>query len=283
MVRLQVLWTTVAACCLLYAGIALLLYVFQGQLLYQPGRAMARTPQDIGLGYENVTLVTDDGYRLHGWYLPARLGEWTVLFFHGNAGNISQRLDTLRLFHQLGLNTLIVDYRGYGRSEGSPSEHGTYLDATAAWRYLANDRGVPSKEIVVFGRSLGAAVATWLAARHAPGALIIESAFTSIPDLAAKLYPFLPVRLLSRYQYNNRARMTNITCPVLVIHSTADEIVPFAHGRMLFEIAREPKALLVLRGSHNDAFLISEEQYLRGVRKFLDALPKTAADAIAHS
>ncbi len=274
MVRLQVFWTCVAGGCLLYAGLALLLYVFQGHLLYQPGRAIGGTPQDIGLAYEDVTLMTDDGYRLHAWYLPAKFAQWTVLFFHGNAGNISQRLDTLRLLHRLGLNTLIIDYRGYGRSEGSPSERGTYLDAAAAWQYLINDRGVPSGAIIVFGRSLGAGVATWLAAQHAPGALIIESAFTSVPDLAAKLYPFLPARRLSRYQYNNRARIASITCPVLVIHSAADEIVPFAHGRVLYESARNPKTLLVLRGSHNDGFLISEAQYLKGVANFLDAVPK---------
>lgn len=283
MVRLQVLWTSVAAFCLLYAGMAFLLYALQGQLLYQPGRELGGTPRDIGLVYEDVTLVTDDGYRLHGWYLPADARQPTVLFFHGNAGNVSHRLDTLRLFHRLGLNTLIIDYRGYGRSEGAPSEPGTYLDATAAWRYLVDDRGVPCEDIVVFGRSLGAAVATWLAARYPPRALVLESAFTSVPDLAAKLYPFLPVRLLSRYQYNNRSWIAQITRPVLVVHSVADEIIPFAHGQALFEAAPEPKRLLVIRGSHNDGFLISEEAYLKGISSFLDAVHKTTNDAIPPS
>jgi fermentation-respiration switch protein FrsA (DUF1100 family) len=279
MVRLQVLWTSIAAFCLLYAGMALLLYTLQGQLLYQPDHELVGTPRDISLAYEDVTLATDDGYWLHGWYLPADARQLTVLFFHGNAGNVSNRLDTLRLFHQLGLNTLIIDYRGYGRSEGAPSEPGTYLDAAAAWRYLVEARGVPRNDIVVFGRSLGAAVATWLAASYPPRALVIESAFTSVPDLAANLYPFLPVRLLSRYQYNNRARIPQITRPVLVIHSAADEIIPFAHGQALFEAAPEPKRLLVIRGSHNDGFLISKEAYLKGISSFLNAVPKTTNDA----
>ncbi len=282
MLRLQVLWITIAACCLFYAGMALLLYAFQGYLLYLPSRELAGTPDDIGLAYEDVALVTDDGYRLHGWYLPADAKQPVVLFFHGNAGNISHRLDTLRLFHQLGLNTLIVDYQGYGRSEGSPSEPGTHLDALAAWRYLVKDRGVPADKIVLFGRSLGAAVATELAARHRPRALILESAFTSLPDLAAQLYPFMPVRLLTRYHYDNHALMAKISCPVLVIHSAADEIVPFTHGRALFEAAPEPKRLLVIQGSHNDGFLISGQHYLKGISSFVAAVYKATDDAVAQ-
>lgn len=272
MARLQVLWTILAALCLLYAGMALLLYAFQKHLIYFPTRHLAATPQDIGLGYEDVFFVTDDGYRLHGWYLPTDPRQPTVLFFHGNAGNISHRLDTLRLFHQLGLNTLIFDYRGYGHSEGSPSERGTFLDAVAARRYLLQNRGVPREKIVLFGRSLGAAVATWLATRRTPGALIVESAFTSIPELAAKLYPFLPVRLLSRYQYNNVELIAEVACPVLVVHSYADEIVPFAHGRALYEAAPEPKHLLVIQGSHNEGFLVSKKHYLRGISSFFDTV-----------
>lgn len=272
MVRLQVLWISIAVFCLFYAGLALLLYAVQGYLLYLPTRALAGTPHDIGLAYEDVTLVTDDGYRLHGWYVPAEDRQPTILFFHGNAGNLSHRLDTLRLFHQLGLNTLIFDYRGYGRSEGAPSEPGTHLDALAAWRYLVESRGVPGNKIVLFGRSLGAAVATGLAARHMPAGLILESAFTSVPDLAAQLYPFMPVRLLTRYHYDNHALMATISCPVLVIHSRADEIIPFSHGLALFAAAPEPKRLLVIQGRHNDGFLISAEQYLKGISSFIDAL-----------
>ncbi|MGF1615544.1 MAG: alpha/beta hydrolase [Gammaproteobacteria bacterium] len=257
---------------LFYAGMVLVIFAYQGQLLYLPSREWVATPHDIDLPYEDVTLATDDGYRLHGWYLPADDKELTVLFFHGNAGNVSHRLDTLRLFHGLGLDTFIIDYRGYGRSEGSPSEAGTYLDAQAAWKYLVDTRGIHPENIILFGRSLGAAVATWLAARRTPAALIVESGFTSVPDLAAKLYPFLPVRLLARYQYDSRQSITHIRSPVLVIHSVEDEIIPFTHGRALFEAAPEPKQLLPIQGSHNEGFLVSKARYLTGLASFLETL-----------
>lgn len=280
MVRLPVLWTTIAALCLLYVGMASLLYAFQKHLLYFPTHELTTSPRAVGLFYEDVTLQTEDGYRLHGWYLPAKGGQPTVLFFHGNAGNISHRLQTLSVLHRLGLNVLIIDYRGYGRSEGSPSEAGTYLDAQAAWRYLVDGRGIARSQIVIFGRSLGAGVATWLANHYTPGALILESAFTSIPDLAAKLYPFLPARLLARFQYDNHGLIGSIRCPVLVIHSRADEIIPFAHGLALYEAAREPKRFLAIQGSHNDGFLISADQYLTGISGFLDAVYASTENTI---
>jgi hypothetical protein len=194
-----------------------------------------------------------------------------VLFCHGNAGNISHRLDSIRLLHSLGLQVLIFDYRGYGHSEGAASEKGSYRDADAAWRYLVDVRGLPADRIILFGRSLGAAVAADLASRTRPAAVIMESAFTSVPDMAAGIYPWLPVRLLSRYRYDNLDKITRISAPLLLVHSRQDEIIPFAHGERLFERAREPKQFLEINGGHNDAFLTSRKAYTHGLESFLAA------------
>jgi fermentation-respiration switch protein FrsA (DUF1100 family) len=260
-----------------YALLCAWLFFFQSQLIYFPTRAIEATPAAIGLAYESVEFRAEDGVRLTGWYLPACAPEGdkacrsraTLLFFHGNAGNISHRLESLAIFHGLGLDVFIFDYRGYGESEGSPDEQGTYRDAEAAWRYLAETRRVPSGQIVYFGRSLGAAVAAWLAARRAPGALILESTFTSAPDLGADLYPWLPVRWLARIDYDTRARLSSVTAPVLIAHSPQDEIIPFRHAQQLFAAAREPKELLRLRGDHNSGFYVTGRDYIAGLDAFL--------------
>ena len=163
------------------------------------------------------------------------------------------------------------DLRGYGKSEGSPDEEGTYRDAEAAWRFVTEGRHIPPGEVVLFGRSLGAAIAAHLATRHTPGALIIESAFTSVHDLAAELYPFLPARWLARFRYSTQADLVSVLCPLLIVHSRDDEIIPFAHARRLFGVANEPKQLLELRGGHNDGFLVSRRTYMDGLHTFLEA------------
>ncbi len=261
---------------LLAAGVyvALLAFVYfsQASLLYLPNlpsRAIVASPQDIGLDYETVWLTSEDGVRLHGWYIPAAQERGTVLFFHGNAGNISHRLDSMRIFNRLGLAAFIIDYRGYGQSNGKPSEAGTQRDAVAAWRYLTEARGIAAQRIVLFGRSLGAALAAWLAARERPAALIMESAFTSVPDLAAELYWWLPARQLARLQHATRDYLEDVRSPVLVVHSPEDEIIPYRHGRALFDAAHEPKAFLDLQGDHNGGFLVSGESYVRGLDDFI--------------
>jgi uncharacterized protein len=257
-----------------YGILLLLLYLFQSHLVYfphVPTRAVTATPAQAGLAFESVTLTTPDGVTLEGWYLPSLQARGTLLFLHGNAGNISHRLDSLQLFHTLGLAIFIIDYRGYGHSQGHPTETGTYLDAYTAWHHLTNQRRIPANKIIVFGRSLGAAIAAQLTTHIQPGALILESAFTSIPDLGAELYPFLPVRWLARFQYNTQYFLESVTCPVLVIHSRDDKIIPFSHGQALFRAARPPKQFLPLRGGHNDAFLVSKQKYLEGIDSFLRA------------
>jgi len=263
----------VAACG--YSAFLAFIYFYQPRLLFFPNipsREVEVSPAEVGLPYESVKLVTSDNVQLDGWFIPAPQARGVVLFCHGNAGNISHRLDSLLLFNKLGLSTLIFDYRGYGRSQSKPSEQGTYQDAEAAWQHLTRERGVPPPRIILFGRSLGAAVTAHLAAIHTPGALILESCFTSVPDIAADLYPFLPVRLLSRLDYNAMEKLENVPCPVLIVHSRNDEIIPYKHGRALYAAAKEPKRFLKLRGGHNDGFLITGKAYRDGLDSFLSEI-----------
>jgi len=247
-----------------------MLFVSQSRLVYHPQRDIIATPDQIGLSYEVVAFEAADGVRLSGWFVPAEgAPRGVILFCHGNAGNISHRLESIRLFHHLGLSTFIFDYRGYGQSKGKPTERGTYLDAEAAWRYLVQERQVSPVEIIVFGRSLGGAIGAWLAQDHTLRALIVESTFTSVGDMGAQLYPYLRVRLLSRFDYNAVGYLSKVDCPVLVVHSRDDEMIPFSHGRRLFDAAGEPKAFLEIRGTHNEGFVTSAERYQDGLDSFV--------------
>ena len=238
-------WNIVAVLATAYGGLLIGVFLFQSRLVYFPqiGQELTVTPRDAGLEFEEVWLTTDDGVALHGWFVPARQPRSTVLLLHGNAGNISHRMEYLLMFYRLGYSTFIFDYRGYGKSGGSPSEEGTYRDAQAAWKYLTGIREADPRRIVLLGESLGGAVAAWLASRHKPGALVLASTFTSVPDMGAEVYPFLPVRLLSRYGYNAREYLRSVNSPVLVAHSRDDDIVPYRHGQALFAAAREPAFL----------------------------------------
>lgn len=260
----------VAASSYVLLGVAL--YLMQERMVFLarlPGRELEATPQDAGFQYDDVRFETTDGLLLHGWYVYAPNPRGTVLFLHGNAGNISHRLDSIAIFHGLGLDTFIIDYRGYGQSEGKPGEQGTYRDAEAAWEYLVTERGKDPAEIIVFGRSLGGAVAAWLGTKRAPAALIVESSFTSAVDMGARLYPFMPVRLISRLRYPVIDFMPQLRCPVLIIHSRDDEIIPFAMGEALYEAAPAPKAFLELAGDHNNGFLLFRDRYRRALDQFV--------------
>jgi fermentation-respiration switch protein FrsA (DUF1100 family) len=264
---------TIAIIVAVYAGFSLYLMLNQHRMVYNPERRLVGTPADKGLPYEEVTLRTDDNVELHAWYIPAANARRTVLFFHGNAGNISHRFETLDLLHEMGFNTLIFDYRGYGKSGGAPSEQGTYHDALAAWSCLVNERNTSPHDIILFGRSLGGGIASWLAARENPLALIIESSFTSIPDLAQRVYPYVPISWLARIRYDTRSRLDKVNCPVLIVHSRDDELIPFAHGKALYESLRgHKKAMLEIRGRHADGFLLSGTLYTSGIRDFLAGL-----------
>ena len=259
----------------IYVLLALVLYLFQNKMVFLanlPGRALTASPGDIGLEYEEVYLTTSDNERLHGWYVPATNSKGVLLFFHGNAGNISHRLDSIGIFHQLGLDTLIIDYHGYGQSTGKATEQGTYLDAQAAWNYLVDERGIPADQIIIFGRSLGGAVGAWLGAQHTPAAVIIESSFSSGVDMARRLYPFLPVRLITRLRYPVAEYASHLDCPVLVVHSRDDEIIPFEMGQSIYAAVKPRKSFLEIRGDHNNGFFISRREYVEGLAGFIDSI-----------
>ena len=261
-----------------YGLLVLFVYLMQGRMLYlpnMPGRTLTMTPINVGMDFEDVSIETTDGVTLHGWFIAGQSSR-VLLFFHGNAGNISHRLDSIRQFRKLGLSGLIIDYRGYGQSGGKTTENGIYLDADAAWRYLVEDRGLSASDVILFGRSLGASVAARLAAQHRPLALIVESSFSSIPDIAQELYPWLPARWMSRYSHATRDYVRDVHSPLLVVHSRDDDIIPFHHGEAIFESANEPRTLLALRGTHNDAFLRDESTYIEGLRTFLTGLSTPA-------
>jgi fermentation-respiration switch protein FrsA (DUF1100 family) len=248
-----------------------LVYIFQSRFVYFPIRTLSTDPSSIGLRFEDVYFETEDGVTLHGWFIPHDGARGVILFCHGNAGNISHRLDSIRVFHRLGLDVFIFDYRGYGQSEGKPTERGTYEDAEAAWRYLIEEHQVIPSEVVVFGRSIGGAVGAWLAQNHKPRLLILESTFTSLRDVAATLYPFFPVKRLLRFEYNTAEYLGGVNCPVLIIHSRNDEIMPFSQGQQLFEVAREPKTFLEISGTHNEGFITSGRHYEEGLDAFISA------------
>jgi hypothetical protein len=265
----------------IYVLLLLALYLLQNKMVFlpnMPGRALTASPGDMGLEYEDVSLATSDGERLHGWYVPAPDSRGVIVFFHGNAGNISHRLDSVAIFHQLSLDTLIIDYRGYGQSTGKTTEQGTYLDAQAAWSYLVDERGVPASRIIVFGRSLGGAIGAWLGARHTPAGVIIESSFTSGADIAHRLYPFVPTRLITRLRYPVAEYASRLECPVLVVHSRDDEIIPFDMGQSIYAAVTQRKSFLELRGDHNNGFFISRHDYVPGLDDFIGSvLPAGAA------
>ena len=274
---MRLLLIFIAFAIVLYAGFSLMLYLLQDRLVFlphMPGRALDATPQVIRLDYEDAWIDTADGERLHGWYIPAEDARGTVLFFHGNAGNISHRMESILIFNRLGLNVLIVDYRGYGQSSGKPGEQGTYRDARAAWNYLVEQLHVSPERIVIFGRSLGGGVGAWLASRPGvePAGVIIESCFSSGLDMGKRLYPVLPVRLITRIGYPVREYVTRLQVPLLVVHSRDDEIIPFDMGLAIYEAAPEPKTFFELRGDHNAGFWISRERYVPALNDYLDGV-----------
>jgi len=239
------------------------------QVLYHPSSELRGTPADVGLFYEWVTLEMADGVRLSAWWVPAESPRGVLLFCHGNAGNISDRLDSIRIFNRLGLSLFIFDYRGYGRSSGHPSEQGTYRDAEAAWNYLIQVRQKHPHEIVVFGRSLGGSIAAWVSQVYKPQVLILESAFTSLREAARDRLPGIFVKLLVPDQYRTLQYLTMVHCPVLILHSREDEIIPFHNGGALYTAANEPKELVELHGSHNRGFLESQPLYEAALDSFL--------------
>ena len=253
---------------LLAVAISILLFFFIRHLekrsLYFPLRAIETTPKGINLHYEDVVLTTKDGIQISGWFIPAANPRATLLFCHGNAGNISHRIEKIQIFNALNINILIFDYRGYGMSKGSPSESGLYLDAETMYNYLLSRKNIPPQKIIVYGESLGGAVAIDLAGKHESGGIIIEESFTSSRDMGRKIFPFIP-EFIYKTKFDSLQKIKNIKSPKLIFHSVDDEIVPVEHGKKLFEAARESKEFVQLRGGHNDAFVISRELFMEKI------------------
>ncbi len=270
-----------------YVLLTLFLLWREPSMIYFPDSDIATTPNKLGFQYEEVWLTTADGVKIQTWFLPAGTTNTpVVLFFHGNGGNLSHRFEKLNILRNLGVNTFIVSYRGYGQSEGKPNEAGTYADAQAAYTYLTGTRAVPARRIVAYGESLGAAVAIDLAAKVPVGGVIVEEAFTSVPDMAQRMFPFLPVRWLVRNRYDSLSKIAGIRAPLLAFHSRDDEVTAFVFGQRLFAAAREPEPkqsgdaarrpcgnrFVELTGNHNDAFLTSVETYTTALREFFAGL-----------
>ena len=241
----------------------------QGSFIYHPDKKLNRNPDHINLPYESVDFYAADSIYLHGWYVPSVRERGVVLFCHGNGGNISHRLDTIQILNRLGFTVFIFDYRGYGKSNGTPTEEGTYLDAMAAWNYLREIKGIPAEKIIVQGRSLGGAIAVWLAANSEPAALIVESSFTSAVDVAKTMPPFNLFSWVITYKYSAVDHIKDVKCPILVIHSRDDRLIPFELGRNLYSAAPGVPEFLEIHGGHNSGFLVSKEVYSAGLNKFL--------------
>ena len=252
-----------------YFLIILFFSIFQKRMIFFPYKEIVSTPADMNIAFEDINFKSQDGTNLNGWFVPAENAEYTVLFCHGNGGNISHRLDTISLFNKLGLNFFIFDYRAYGKSEGSISEQGLYEDVAAAWNYLTETKKIAPEKIIILGRSLGGAIAAQAAAKHSPGGLILESAFTSMPEIAGEKMPFLPVEWMLNYKLPTIKNLARVKCPVLIIASPDDSIIPFSHGKKLFAKAPEPKTFVELSGDHDDCYFLCRTKYVAALTKFL--------------
>ncbi len=259
------------ATCLL---VFLMLRWFEHSQVYHPDRLLTATGAELGRPFEDVRFKTSDGIALNGWFFPAGTNsprrQRAVLVCHGNAGNIGDRLDLCGALLSTGVSVFVFDYRGYGRSEGRPSEEGTYRDVQAACHWL-RQKGFFGTNIIAFGESLGGGVAAELAVREPIGGLVLQSTFTSIPDMGAELFPWLPVRWLAKIRYDTRSKLPRVQVPVLVMHSPVDELVRIHHGRANFAAANEPKLFWELRGDHNSA-MADPKRFAAGMEEFLALL-----------
>ncbi len=244
----------------------------EDRLIFQPSPTVEHTPRTAGLEFQDLFFTARDGVRLHGWHIPHREARSTLVWFHGNAGNISHRIDNIKRLHdKVAVNIFIFDYRGYGRSAGIASEEGTYLDGEAALDLVRKELAAEPGKTVLFGRSLGAAIAAEMANRYAVQALILESPFISIPEMARVVLPFLPIGPLLQTRYDTRAKIQSVTVPVLVLHGDRDEVVPFAQGKKVFDAAPEPKKFFKIVGAgHNDTYEVGGEVYFQQLKGFID-------------
>ncbi|MEK6409984.1 MAG: alpha/beta hydrolase [Acidobacteriota bacterium] len=283
-------WRLARIMILLVAGLITLIMAFEDRLIYFPTKypdgfweveSFRSRERQVVPKIEDCFFATSDGVRLHGWYCtphPNAAGplvpvesKMVLLWFHGNAGNLSYRYEMIRAMMELPVQVFIIDYRGYGKSEGKPTEQGLYLDARAAWDYLINERRVAPEQVIIFGKSLGGAPAIDLASQVAPAGLIVQSSFTSAGDVAAAVMPFLP-RVLLHTKMDSLSKIDRVRCPKLFIHSRADEVIPYELGRRLFEAAPEPKEFYEVMGApHNSTYEVGGKPYFEALRGFIES------------
>jgi fermentation-respiration switch protein FrsA (DUF1100 family) len=258
---------------ILFGAVLIFAYIryIESTAVFFPEKKIEFYPSEVNLPFEDVYFKTEDGVRLNGWFMPHRNAKYTLLLFHGNAGNIGHRLDKLLILRHAAVHMFILDYRGFGKSEGKVSEKGVYLDARAAYNYLVEERGVLPEQIILYGESLGTAAVIDLAADVKVKAIIIEGGFSRGRDMASRLYPFIPNFLFSN-SYNSLEKIKRIEVPKLFIHSRDDEIVPFELARKLYDASSGHKEFAGIGGGHNSAFLDSKEEYLSSIELFIKNL-----------
>ncbi len=251
-----------------YLLILILMYLFQNSLLFMPSKEILQTPASAGLEAEDTWIQTEDGVTLHGWYFPNESAELVVILSHGNAGNISGRIAIAESLLKSNASVLIYDYRGYGQSEGSPSETGLNKDIDAVVSYLKEERGYSEWDMVMYGRSLGGAVAAYAASKYDVRGLVLDSAFLNLRAMIRDVYPFVPSSLAKyRFPTDEYVESLDPEMPVVVMHSPDDRIVKFEQGRKLYDLIEDPKLFIELRGGHNDNFFASRD-LIEGVWAF---------------
>ncbi|MFH1902356.1 MAG: alpha/beta hydrolase [Candidatus Omnitrophota bacterium] len=241
--------------------------------VFFPAKEIEFTPAAIGLSFEDVYLNTADNIQINGWFISQEEAKYTILFLHGNGGNIGDRLEKIKMFYEMGVNMFIIDYRGYGNSKGKPHEKGIYKDAKAAYNYLVGKRGINPVDIVFYGESLGGAAAIVLASQVKAGGLILEGTFSSGRDMAKIMYPFMPSFLFPNL-FDSLGKIKSVNAPKLFIHSRDDEVVPFRLGKKLYNAASSPKELIEIEGPHNNVFLDSKEKYISSIKRFIEQVSK---------
>lgn len=276
--RAKKMTSILATLALAYCAILFFTALFERKLIYFPnipGRLEGDwSPQ--GLPLQDVTMETEDGVKLHAWWIPATNAEFTFLAFHGNAANIANRADAYRFLHALPVNVLAVEYRGYGKSTGTPAEAGLYLDAEAAMEYVRREHNVPARRVIAFGQSLGTAVAADVASRHDLGGLVLEAPFASAKTMARRFYWFVPgLSLALRSKFDTGQKLQNVSAPVLVVHCTEDPVIPFSMGEEVFRLARPPKEFLRVDGyCHEEAALVDPGRYRAKLQELLETARK---------
>ena len=249
----------------------LIIYVryLEKTTVFVPSKKLSSTPAECGLPFEDIYFKTEDGILLNGWFIPAKAEDPTLLFMHGNAGNIGDRLEKIKLFHDIPVNVFIFDYRGYGKSEAVASEEGMYNDARAAYEYLLREKRIKTPEIIAYGASLGGAAAVDLASKRPVGGLIVDSSFSRAADMAKRIFPFIPTCFV-KTKMDSYSKISNVFAPVLFIHSVQDVTVPISLAEKLYHKANEPKQFIRTNGGHNETYLTDREKFMSGIREFIE-------------